>query len=207
MRLILQIMAATLLPGTVRTVCPETSWSARVLLAVFLATLTASCAPDVYHARVDATAAPASFEPTEFAILRGQRDIDPDSQDFRRYSAALAGELERLGFSSARTVDSSHVLVYLRFGLIGEEVPHQGTSLEHLFMLEVEAMDAIEMRAGRGPASLWKVTATAHGHLDHRHKVFKVLLAACVPFFGKTDTRDVRVHRDPVTGSYEFHTR
>ena len=68
-------------------------------------------------------------------------------------------------------------------------------------------MDAIEQLAGRSPAGLWRVTATAHGHLDHRHKVFKVLLAACVPFLGKNDARDVRVLRDPVTGSYEFHTR
>jgi len=178
-----------------------------ILLILCTGILSASCAPDVYHARVDSTSAPGSFEPTEFTILRGQQDIDPDSQDFRRYSAAVANELVRHGYSSAKSLDSSLVFVYLRFGLIGEEVPHQGTSLEHLFMLEIEAMDAIEMRAGRRPASLWKVTATAHGHLDHRHKVFKVLLAASAPFFGKTEARDVRVHRDPVTGGYEFFTR
>lgn len=178
-----------------------------VSLVLCLGLLCASCAPDVYHARVDAASAQGSLDPTEFTILRGQKDIDPDSQDFRRYCAALAGELERHGFSQAKTVELSHVFVYLRFGLIGEEVPHQGTSLEHLFMLEIEAVDALEMRAGRGPASLWKVTATAHGHLDHRHKVFKVLLAASVPFFGKTESLNVRVHRDPVTGSYEFHPR
>jgi hypothetical protein len=202
-------MTLPLIPGTAENTRPETRVLTSFLLplVIIIVFLSASCSPDVYHARVDAASASGSFEPTEFTILRGQQDIDPDSQDFRRYSAAVAGELERLGFSRAKTVDSTHVFVYLRFGLIGEEVPHQGTSLEHLFMLEIEARDAFELRAGRGPASLWKVTATAHGHLDHRHKVFKVLLAACVPFFGKSDTRDVRVHRDPVTGSYEFYTR
>jgi len=196
-------MKTPLAPKNKSDASGATSW---FLLAPLILLLSASCAPDVYRARVEAAVAPESFEPTEFTILRGQQDIDPDSPDFRRYSAALTTELERLGFSRAKTMDSSHVFVYLRFGLIGEEVPHQGTSLEHLFMLEIEAVDAIGHRAGRGLVSLWKATATAHGHLDHRHKVFKVLLAACVPFLGKNDARDVRVLRDPVTGSYEFHT-
>jgi hypothetical protein len=202
-------MTLPLIPRTAGNTFPEMRVSTTFLLPLifFIVFLSVSCAPDVYHARVDAASAQGSLDPNEFTILRGQQDIDPDSQDFRRYSAALAVELEHLGFLKAKTGESSPVFVYLRFGLIGEEVPHQGTSLEHLFMLEIEARDAFELRAGRGPASLWKVTATAHGHLDHRHKIFKVLLAACAPFFGKNEARDVRVHRNPVTGSYEFHTR
>ncbi|WP_243360382.1 hypothetical protein [Fundidesulfovibrio terrae] len=172
-------------------------------MASLLVLLVASCAPDVYRARVEASAA-APLDPTEFSIVRGQEDIDPGSLDFRRYSAALAEELLRRGFAQAKSVEASHIFVYLRFGLVGEEVPHQGAGLEHLFVLEVEAVDAFSLRAGRAPASLWKVTATAHGHLDHRHKVFKVLLAACAPFFGQNGERDVRVHRNPVTGAFGF---
>lgn len=175
-----------------------------VLLAALLVLLAASCAPDIYRARVEASAA-VPLDPTEFSIVRGQEDIDPGSPDFRRYSAALAEELLRRGFAQAKSVEASHIFVYLRFGLVGEEVPHQGTELEHLFVLEVEAVDAFSLRAGRAPASLWKVTATAHGHLDHRHKVFKALLAASAPFFGMNGERDVRVHRGPVTGAFEFY--
>jgi hypothetical protein len=179
----------------------------RLLAALFVLVAAVSCAPDVYRARVEASAA-TPLDPTEFSIVRGQRDMDPDSLDFRRYSQALAEELARRGFTPAKTPETSHVFVYLRFGLVGEEVPHHGAGLEHLFVLEVETVDAIALRAGRtgqAGASLWKVTATAHGHLDHRRKVFKVLLAASAPFFGMDGERDVRVHRDPVTGAYEFY--
>ena len=176
-----------------------------MLMALLLLGM-AACSPDVYRARVEASSS-QELEPTEFTVLRGQEDIDPDGQDFRRYSTALAQELERRGFTRARTPELAHVYVYLRFGLVGEEAPHQGTSLEHLFVLEIEAVDAIARRAGRGQAGLWKVVATAHGHLDHRHKVFKVLLAGAAPYIGRQGEADIRVHRDPVTGAFEFYAR
>lgn len=164
-----------------------------------------SCAPDAYRVRVNASAAPDGFSPTVFAILPGQDDIDPSGHDFYRHSNALAQALEDRGFTRARTPDESHLDVSLRFGIVGEETPHQGAKLDHLFMLEIRAADAIGKDQDRTARELWKVTATAHGHLDHRHKVFKVLLAACAPYLGGDAAVSVRVHRDPVTGAYEFH--
>jgi len=174
------------------------------LLAVFTA---GGCAPHVSLVRVEAQADPEVFEPTEFAILPGQKDEDTTSHAYVLHSRALAAELVRLGFTQAKTRDTAHVYVTLRFGLVGEEVPHQGTGLDHLFVLDLEAVDAIAARAGRPTPTLWKVTATAHGHLDQRETVFKSLLATSVPFIGKKGQADLRVHRDPAAGTYEFIPR
>ena len=151
--------------------------------------------------------APEGFERTEFAIVPGQKDVDAASHAYRRHSQALAAELARLGFTQAKTPDSAHINVILRFGLVGEETPHQGMGLEHLFVLEIEAVDAIAARAGRATPTLWKVTASAHAHVDQRDVVFKSLLAVCAPMIGQQGETNLRVHRDPVTGTYEFHSR
>lgn len=174
------------------------------LLAVILA---GGCAPHISLVRVEARAVPEIFEPTEFAILPGQKDEDTTSHAYVLHSRALAAELVRLGFTQAKTRDTAHVYVTLRFGLVGEEVPHQGMGLDHLFVLDIEAVDAIAARAGRATPTLWKVTATAHGHLDQRETVFKSLLASSVPFIGKQGEADLRVHRDPAAGTYEFIPR
>lgn len=174
------------------------------LLAVFA---TGGCAPHVSLVRVEAQADSERFEPTEFAILPGQKDEDTTSHAYVLHSRALAAELVRLGFTQAKTRDTAHVYVTLRFGLVGEEVPHQGMGLEHLFVLDIEAVDAIAARAERPTPTLWKVTATAHGHLDQRETVFKSLLAASAPFIGQQGEADLRVHRDPAAGTYEFIPR
>jgi len=178
------------------------------LLLVLLALCAAGgCAPHVSLVRVEAQADPEIFEPTEFAILPGQKDEDTASHAYVLHSRALAAELVRLGFTQAKTRETAHIYVTLRFGLVGEEVPHQGMGLEHLFVLDIEAVDAIAARAGRAAPTLWKVTATAHGHLDQCETVFKSLLATSVPFIGKQGEADLRVHRDPAAGTYEFIPR
>ncbi|MFP5222307.1 MAG: hypothetical protein ACLGSA_08465 [Acidobacteriota bacterium] len=174
------------------------------LLAVFTA---GGCAPHVSLVRVEAQANPETSEPTEFAILPGQKDEDTSGHAYVLHSRALAAELVRRGYTQARTRDTAHVSVTLRFGLVGEEVPHQGMGLEHLFVLDIEAVDALAARAGRPTPTLWKVTATAHGHLDQRETVFKTLLAASAPFIGQQGEANLQVHRDPVAGTYEFIPR
>jgi len=178
-----------------------------LLFALLVAFAAGGCAPHVSLVRVEARADPEIFEPTEFAILPGQKDEDTTSHAYMLHSRALAAELVRQGFSQAKARDTAHVYVTLRFGLVGEEVPHQGMGLDHLFVLDIEAVDAIAARAGRATPTLWKVTATAHGHLDQRETVFKSLLAASAPFIGKQGEADLRVHRDPAAGTYEFLPR
>jgi len=178
-----------------------------LLLALLAVFATGGCAPHVSLVRVEAQADPERFEPTEFAILPGQKDEDTTSHAYVLHSRALAAELLRLGFTQAKAREAAHVYVTLRFGLVGEEVPHQGMGLDHLFVLDIEAVDAIAARAGRPTPTLWKVTATAHGHLDQRETVFKSLLAASAPFIGQQGEADLRVHRDPAAGTYEFIPR
>ncbi|MFZ5426777.1 MAG: hypothetical protein ACOZEN_07365 [Thermodesulfobacteriota bacterium] len=177
-----------------------------LFLAALVFSLAAfSCAPDTYRVRVNASADPDGHSPTVFTVVPGQDDIDPSGHDFYRHSNALAQALEGRGFTRARSRDESDVDVSLRFGIVGEETPHQGAKLDHLFMLEIRAADAIGKGQDRTARELWVATATAHGHLDNRHNVFKVLLAACAPYLGGDAAVTVRVHRNPVTGAFEFH--
>jgi len=177
------------------------------LAALFFLLAATACSPDVYRTRVQSSVAPDGFTPADFIILPGQDDIDSSGHDFYRHSKALAEALERRGFTRVRSAGENQVTIYLRFGILGEEVPHQGARLEHLFMLEILAVDAASQAHGQGTRTLWKVAATAHGHLDHRNKVFKVLMAACEPYLGQDADLDVRVHRQPGTGAYEFFPR
>lgn len=162
------------------------------------------CAPDTYRARVEATVDAEAFEPTMFSIAPSRQTQVPDAFDFRRMARALAETLTVLGFQEAPDPSQAHILINLGFGLVGEEVPHQGAGFEHLFVLNLEAVDAIAERAGRARKTVWQVTTTAHGHLDHWHKTYKVLLATATPFIGKSAAKDVRVLRDSVTGAYEM---
>lgn len=173
------------------------------LLLIVSAFLTA-CAPDVYRARVEASLGEDGFEPTAYRIERGQQDIDPSGHDFRRHAQALAAELDRRGFVQAAGPELAHITILLRFGLVGEKVPHLGRESDHLFVLDVEALDAIDLRMGRPRQTVWKITATAHGHLDQRHVVFKALLAAAAPYLGQSGAWDVRVHREPASGAFEL---
>ncbi len=179
----------------------------RALLPVLLLLAAWGCAPDVYRTRVESSADAEAFEPTLFTIAPSQRTESPGDFDFRRMARALADTLTAMGFQEAPDPSQAFVTVHLGFGLVGEEVPHQGAGFEHLFVLDLEAVDALAQRAGRGRKSIWKITATAHGHLDHWHKVYKVLLATAAPFIGKNSAQSVTVQRDPVTGAYEMKGR
>ena len=176
------------------------------LLAVLLLAAW-GCAPDTYRTRVEASADAETFEPSAFFIVASERSGTPGDIDFRRMTRPLAETLTAQGFEQAKDITQAHVLIHLGFGMAGEEVPHQGAAFDHLFILDLEAVDALAERAGRGRKTLWKVTATAHGHLDHWHKVFKVLLATAAPFIGKTADREVHVLRDGVTGAYRMQGR
>jgi hypothetical protein len=178
-----------------------------ILALMLLATLAGGCAPHVSLVRVESAADHELFEPTEFTVVSGLKDMDTTSHAYRRYAQALAAELVRLGFTQAKTPETAHVNVILRFGLVGEKPPHQGRELEHLFVLDIEAVDAIAARAGRPTPTLWKVTATAHGRQEAIDTVYKSLLAASVPMIGKSGQDDLRVHRNPATGTYEFIPR
>ena len=96
------------------------------LLAALLAwALFAGCAPHATRVRLEAVAGEAPLAPATYAIRHGQPDAPPSAHENHRQRRALARALDSLGFSEAAP-DGCDVLVWLHFGLVGEETPHQG---------------------------------------------------------------------------------
>lgn len=173
----------------------------RLPAALLALTLLAGCAPHATRVRLDAVAGEAPLAPATYAIRHGQPDAPPSAHENHRQRRALARALDSHGFTEAADPDGCDVIVRLHFGLVGEETPHQGAALEHLFVLDLRAVDAADLRAGRPERQLWRARASAHAHLDQREQVFRALLAAMTPRLGQTGEWDLLVLRDPVTGA------
>jgi len=168
--------------------------------------LLAGCAPHATRVRLEAVAGEVPLAPATYAIRHGQPDAPPSAHENHRQRRALARALDALGFSEAAAPDGCDVLVWLHFGMVGEETPHQGANLEHLFVLDLRAVDAADLRAGRPERRLWRATASAHAHLDQREQVFQALLSAMTPRLGQTGEWDLLVLRHPVTGASASRT-
>ncbi|GFK93467.1 hypothetical protein NNJEOMEG_01300 [Fundidesulfovibrio magnetotacticus] len=175
----------------------------RALALLAVLPLLAACAAPATRARVEASAGPDALEPAHFFLRHGHVDADPAAHENHRQRVALAKALEAHGLTRAASPEQCDVIVSLRFGLVAEETPHQGAALEHLFVLDLRAMDALAERAGRPARQLWRVTASAHAHVDQREAVFRALLAAAAPRMGSNGEWDLVVRRTPVTGEFD----